>query len=241
MKQQTFVILTLSALLAASVATALLSCDADTGAQIGTDIATAPVTETVAVTETATEAAAPAENVISIPITPTAEAFEIPEAAFAAGGWEACTASFTLPDGWRAIPGDTLMPGGRIYDETDTERASYGIMWFDTLDDDPPENVPPEGQEWQAIYASMRLSSFQSMYDYEAVSRGDRSENALAMLEYITEFEPGKKPEAETAIVPIILGYDRDCSLYLQLTFTDDATDTEIRREIAQSIAFTKK
>ncbi len=233
MKKQTCTLSILAALLLASVSVSLLSCDA-----AGTDGQTTTADTTAAVTDTTV---APAENVISIPITPSAASFGIPEAAFEAGGWEPCTASFTLPDGWTAVPSDMPMPGGKIYDENNTERASYGIMWFDTLDDDPPENVPPEGKEWQAIYVDMRMSSFQSMYDYEAVARGERYETALAMLEYITEFEPGKKPDAETAIVPIILGYDRDASLYLQLTMTDDTLDADTRREIAESIVFAKK
>ncbi len=210
----------------------LYACAEDGGGDDGTVfVTTAGVT-----VETAAD-----ENVIRIPITPSAETFGIQEAAFEAGSWEMCTASFTLPDGWTAIPGDALMPDGRIHDENNTERASYGIMWFDTLDDDPPENIPPEGQEWQAIYASMRLSSFQSMYDYEAVSRGDRYENAVAMLEYIETFVPGEKANAETVIVPIGLGYDRDTSLYLQITWYDDTVDEAVRREIAESITFAEQ
>lgn len=39
--------------------------------------------------------------------------------------------------------------------------------------------------------------------------------------------------------VPIVLAYDQDCSMYLQMTF-DARVETEIREAIAASVAFEK-
>ena len=75
--------------------------------------------------------------------------------------------------------------------------------------------------------------------DYHPVVTGDRFENAVAVMDQAI-YEEGVPAAAwEHQRVPLVLAYDQDCSMYLQLTF-DASMEREIMEMIAASVMFEK-
>ena len=204
-----------------------------------------------------------AYNTVTLTQTPTAELLICNEAYFQEnvdmGYWDTpFSVSFDIPDGWtaelnaegelatglceEALIGNIGFRNGKLFDGDGKQIAYFGVNCFDRLDDDPPENVPPAGDEWQAIYVNLRLSANQQVSndDYHAVARGDRYENAVAILHYSVPEENVPAAAWEQKTAPIILAYNMDCSMYLQINFTDDSVADDVRERIAGCVVFEK-
>lgn len=157
--------------------------------------------------------------------------------------WGPTEVRFTLPIGWNVhFDGDGALTG-QIYDDAGTPRGSCFVQAFSPIDapDIPPENIPPDDRKWQAIYADLRLSMMQNVADddYHPIVTGDRFENAVAVMDQAIYEEGVPAATWEHQRVPLVLAYDQDCSMYLQLTF-DASMEHEIMEMIAASVAFEK-
>ena len=183
-------------------------------------------------------------NTVSITVSPTSELFGFVDGYVESHPdvWGTTNVTFTLPLGWTAV-GDLGGIRGTLYDETGTECGTYDIQAFSPIDsaDIPPENVPPDDRKWQAIYSDLRLSSVQNVADddYRPVVTRARSESAVAVMNQAI-YEEGVPAAAwEHRYVPLVLAFDQDCSMRLQMRFRED-TDTAVMESIAASVVFAK-
>ncbi|MBQ7300617.1 MAG: M56 family metallopeptidase [Clostridia bacterium] len=157
--------------------------------------------------------------------------------------WGKTTVQFALPLGWTLDFSDDSGIRGQIMDDTGTQRGFCFVQAFTPIDGEgiPPENVPPDDRKWQAIYHDLRLSAMQNVADddYHPIVTGARFENAVAVMDQAI-YEEGVPAAAwEHQRVPLVLAYDQDCSMYLQLTF-DARVESETMKDIAASVTFEK-
>ena len=155
--------------------------------------------------------------------------------------WGTTDLSFALPVGWSVEPKSAVY--GSLIDAAGNACGTYSVTAFSPIDDAalPPENIPPEGEEWKAIYSDMRLSIMQNIADadYHPIVSQPRFESAVAVMDRAI-YEEGVAAAAwahET--IPVVLAYDQDCSMYVQMIF-DAQTDAQAMEMIAASIRFEK-
>ncbi len=153
--------------------------------------------------------------------------------------WRTTDFSFELPVGWSVEPQTGVF--GYLLDAAGVRCGTYSITAFSPIDgaDIPPENIPPTDQKWMAIYTNLRLSAIQNVADadYSPVVTEERFESAVAVMDQAI-YEEGVPAAAwEHQRVPLVLAYDQDCSMYVQMTF-DAPTDEQIMETIAASVAF---
>lgn len=153
--------------------------------------------------------------------------------------WRTTDFYFELPVGWSVEPQTGVF--GYLFDAAGVRCGTYTFTAFSPIDgaDIPPENIPPTDQKWMGIYANLRLSAMQNVADadYQPIVTEERFESAIAVMDQAI-YEEGIPAAAwEHQRVPLVLAYDQDCSMYVQMTF-DVPTDEQIMETIAASVAF---
>ena len=157
--------------------------------------------------------------------------------------WSPTTVSYTLPLGWTVRYEEEGSIRGQIYDDTGEVCGTCFVGAFFPIDGEgiPPENIPPEDRKWHAIYTDLRMSAVQNVADddYRPIVTREPSESAVAWMDQAIYEEGVPAAVWEHQRVPLVLAYDQDCSLYIQMNFQKEI-DTAVMEAIASSITFEK-